>query len=153
PSGGAFDAFTLAIAHKEGKSAILDVIREVRPPFAPEAVVEQFCQVLRNYRIHAVRSDKYGGEWVVEAFRKCAVTLEASERTKSQLYGDLLPLINSRTAALLDDQVLRRQLTALERKTRTGGKDVIDHVRGARDDVANAVAGALVFAGQSLGGF
>jgi hypothetical protein len=151
PSGGAFDAFTLAIAHKEGKSSVLDVIREVRPPFAPEGVVEQFCQILRNYRIYSVRSDKYGGEWVVEAFRKCGVTLEASERTKSQLYADLLPLLNSRTAALLDDQVLRRQLVALERKTRAGGKDLIDHVRGGRDDIANAVAGALVYAGQSLG--
>ena len=33
-----------------------------------------------------------------------------------------------------------------------GGRgDVIDHARGGRDDIANAVAGALVFAGQSLG--
>jgi phage terminase large subunit-like protein len=150
PSGGAFDSFTLAITHKEGKTAVLDVIREVRPPFAPEGVVEQFCQVLRNYRIYTVRSDKYGGEWVVEQFRKCGVTLEACDKTKSQLYADFLPIINSRQCALLDDQVLRRQLIALERKTRMGGKDVIDHVRGGRDDVANAVAGALVYAGQSF---
>jgi len=153
PSGGAFDSFTLAIAHKEGKTSVLDVIREVRPPFAPEGVVEQFAQVLRGYRIFAVRSDKYGGEWVVEAFRKCGVTLEASEKTKSQLYVDFLPMLNSRAAALLDDQTLRRQLVSLERKTRAGGRDTIDHVRGGRDDVANAAAGALVFAGQSLGGF
>jgi hypothetical protein len=154
PSGGAFDAFTMAIAHKEGKTSVLDAIREVRPPFAPEGVVQEFCSLLRNYKIFAVRGDKYGGEWVTEQFRKCGVTHEASEKTKSQLYGELLPLINSRACALLDDQVLRRQLTSLERKTRMGGRgDVIDHVRGGRDDVANAVAGALVFAGQSLGNF
>jgi hypothetical protein len=151
PSGGAFDAFTLAIAHKEGKTSVLDAIREVRPPFAPEAVVEQFCQLLRDYRIHAVRGDKYAGEWVASQFNKRGVTHEASELTKSELYRDALPMINSRTAALLDDQVLRRQLVSLERKTRVGGKDVIDHVRGGRDDLANAVAGALVYAGQSLG--
>jgi hypothetical protein len=150
PSGGAFDSFTLAVAHKEGKTSVLDVIREVRPPFAPEAVVEEFCQVLRNYKVYSVRSDKYGGEWVVEQFRKCGVTLEACDRIKSQLYADVLPLINSRQAALLDDQVLRRQLIGLERKTRMGGRDTIDHVRGGRDDVANAVAGALVYAGQSF---
>src|SRR5262249_36903774 len=150
PSGGAFDSFTLAIAHKEGKTAVLDVIREVRPPFAPEGVVEQFCHLLRNYKIYSVRSDKYGGEWVVEQFRKCGVTLEACDKTKSHLYGDLLPIINSRQAALLDDQVLRRQLVGLERRTRMGGKDVVDHLRGGRDDVANAVAGALVYAGQSF---
>jgi hypothetical protein len=151
PSGGAFDAFTLAIAHREGKSSVLDLVREVRPPFAPEGVVEQFCSILRTYHIFSVRGDKYGGEWVVEQFRKAGITLEACEKTKSQLYADVLPMINSRAVALLDDQVLRRQLTSLERKTRAGGKDVIDHVRGGRDDVANAVAGALVYAGQSLG--
>ena len=33
-----------------------------------------------------------------------------------------------------------------------GGRgDVIDHARGGRDDIANAAAGALVFAGQGLG--
>jgi hypothetical protein len=32
---------TLAIAHTEGKTQILDVIRERRPPFSPEAVVEE----------------------------------------------------------------------------------------------------------------
>ena len=35
PSGGSADAMTLAIAHKEGTTAILDLVREVRPPFSP----------------------------------------------------------------------------------------------------------------------
>jgi hypothetical protein len=150
-SAGAFDAYTMAIAHMEGKTAVLDLIRETRPPFVPEAVTQQYASILRAYQIHAVRGDRFGGEWVAEAYRKCGITLEPSEKSKSELYGELLPMINSRTCALLDDQALRRQLTSLERKTRMGGKDVIDHVRGGRDDVANAAAGALVFAGQGLG--
>ena len=36
PSGGSADAFTPAIAHKEGNTQILDAIREIRPPFSPE---------------------------------------------------------------------------------------------------------------------
>ena len=36
------------------------------------------------------------------------------------------------------------QLVGLERTTRGGGKDKVDHARGAHDDVANAAAGALV---------
>jgi len=150
PSGGAHDSFTLGIGHKEGQTSVLDVIREVRPPFAPEAVVEQFCQVLRQYKICGIRGDKYAGECPVEQFRKRGVTYEPSEHSKSELYRDALPLINSRTAALLDDSTLRRQLVALERKTTRGGKDSIDHSPGARDDVANAAAGALVYAGKSL---
>ena len=33
PSGGSSDSMTLAIAHRENGSAVLDAIREVRPPF------------------------------------------------------------------------------------------------------------------------
>jgi hypothetical protein len=35
------------------------------------------------------------------------------------------------------------QLAGLERRTTRGGKDSIDHSPGAKDDVANAVAGAI----------
>jgi hypothetical protein len=38
------------------------------------------------------------------------------------------------------------QLHGLERRTARGGRDSIDHAPGAHDDVANAVAGALVIA-------
>jgi hypothetical protein len=141
----------MAITHREGKTSVLDVIREARVPFIPEAVVEEFAQLCRKYKIYSLRGDKYGGEWVAQAFQKVGVTLEPCDRPKSQLYTDFLPMLNSRTVALLDNQVLRRQLVALERKTRVGGKDVVDHPRGGHDDVANAVAGALVYAGQSLG--
>lgn len=150
-SAGAFDAYTMAISHLEGKTVVIDLIRETKPPFIPDAVTEQYCSILRGYQIYGVFGDRFGGEWVVDAYRKRGVTLEPSEKSKSELYVDLLPRINSRTIALLDDQTLRRQLTSLERKTRLGGKDVIDHVRGGRDDTANAVAGASYYAGRSLG--
>ena len=41
---------TLAIAHREGETKILDVIRERKPPFSPEAVVEEFASLIRSYR-------------------------------------------------------------------------------------------------------
>jgi hypothetical protein len=48
---------------------------------------------------------------------------------------------------LLDNAKLIAQLCSLERRTARGGKDSIDHPPGgAHDDVANAVAGALVLA-------
>jgi hypothetical protein len=150
PSGGASDSFTLAIAHKEGQTAVLDVIREVRAPFSPEQAVEQFCAILRQYQVYGVRSDRFGGEWVNEAFRKRGVVVEPSEYPKSQLYQDALPMINSRTAALLDDPTLKRQLVMLERRTTRGGKDSIDHSPGGKDDIANAVCGVLVYAGKTL---
>ena len=62
------------------------------------------------------------------------------------LIRDLLPLLNSTAADLLEHDKLVTQLISLERRTSRGGKDSIDHPPGGHDDVANAVAGALVVA-------
>ena len=52
--------------------------------------------------------------------------------------------MNSRAVRLLENERLMMQLVGLERTTRGGGKDKVDHQRGAHDDLANAAAGALV---------
>jgi hypothetical protein len=54
--------------------------------------------------------------------------------------------LNSKRVQLLDNKRLITQLYGLERRTARGGKDSIDHGPGQHDDVANAVAGALVMA-------
>ena len=142
---------TLAIAHKEGETEILDVIRERKPPFSPEAVVEEFATLIKTYRCSRVYGDRYAGEWPREQFQKRGVFYEPADRSKSEIYVDLLPLINSRAIDLLDHDRLLMQLTSLERRTSRAGKDSIDHPPGAHDDVANAVAGALVTAYQAPG--
>jgi hypothetical protein len=50
PSGGSSDSFTLAIAHEEGEAMVLDLVREVKPPFAPESVAEEYAAVLQELR-------------------------------------------------------------------------------------------------------
>lgn len=143
PSGGSSDAMTLAIAHREGSSGILDVIREVKPPFSPEAVVREFCDTLKGYGLDRVTGDRYGGEWPREQFRKLRVEYDLAEATRSELYLALVPAINSRSCSLLDVPRLEAQLIGLERRTSRGGRDSIDHAPGAHDDIANAAAGAL----------
>jgi hypothetical protein len=86
PSGGSNDAMTLAIAHKEGNTVILDMVRERRPPFSPEAVVEEFANELKNYRITTVAGDRYAGEWPRERFRLHGVNYEVADKSKSELY-------------------------------------------------------------------
>ena len=49
-SGGGADSFALAIAHKEGEFGVHDVIREVRPPLSPEAVITEFADLLKAYQ-------------------------------------------------------------------------------------------------------
>jgi hypothetical protein len=144
PSGGSADSMTLAIGHKEGQVAILDAIRERRPPFSPEAVVKDFCDLLKGYRITKVSGDRYAGEWPREVFKKHGVTYDASARPKSDIYRDLLPRLNSGEVDLLDEPRLVAQLCGLERRTSRGGRDSIDHAPGSHDDVANAAAGCLV---------
>jgi hypothetical protein len=147
PSGGSSDAMTLAIAHREDDGvAVLDCVREVMAPFSPEIVVEDFCRTLAAYGVAKVTGDRYAGEWPREQFKKRNVDYEPSERVKSDIYRDMLPLLNSGRCRLLDVKRLISQLHGLERRTARGGKDSIDHAPGCHDDVANAVAGAIVLA-------
>ena len=133
------------------RNEILDVIRERKPPLSPEAVVEEFATLIKSYRCSRVYGDRYAGEWPREQFQKRGIFYEPADRSKSEIYVDLLPLINSRAIDLLDHDRLVMQLTSLERRTSRAGKDSIDHAPGAHDDVANAVAGALVTAYQAPG--
>ena len=146
PSGGSSDSMTLGIAHHDDGVAVLDCVREVRAPFHPEAVVADFCTTLAAYGIGTVVGDRYAGEWPREQFSKRNVTYRPSERVKSDIYRDCLPLLNSRKCQLLDIRRVISQLHGLERRTARSGKDSIDHGPGQHDDVANAVAGAIVLA-------
>jgi hypothetical protein len=93
---------TVAVAHREADRVVVDLVRERRPPFSPTDVCLEFSAALKSYGINSVQSDKYAGAWPVEAFAPHGVRVEQSARAKSDLYIDLLPLLNSRRIALLD---------------------------------------------------
>jgi hypothetical protein len=64
PSGGSDAAMTLAIGHKTTtaeKQIVIDVIREIRPPFDPVAVVDSFAALLKTYRISSTQFDRVDG--------------------------------------------------------------------------------------------
>lgn len=143
PSGGSSDSFTMAIAHSVGNRAVLDLVREVKAPFSPETTVDELCQVLKSYGVRKVVGDRYAGEWPREQFRKHLIEYEPSAKPKSDLYRDMLPVINSKECDLLDLPIFINQVCGLERRTARGGRDSIDHSPGAHDDVANAVAGVI----------
>jgi hypothetical protein len=144
PSGGSNDSMTLAIAHRAGEMAVLDALREIRPPFSPEGAVAEFCDLVRLYSVKQVWGDRYAGEWPREQFWKHGVQYRLAESPKSDLYRDFLPMVNSRKVELLELPRLLSQLLGLERRTSRAGKDSIDHAPGGHDDVVNAAAGALV---------
>jgi hypothetical protein len=147
PSGGSNDAMTLAIAHADGDTAVLDCLRERKPPFSPEAVVQEFAETIRSYGLSGVSGDRYAGEWPREQFRKCGIAYRIAEKPRSDLYRDLLPGLNSGKVALLDHPALTTQLVGLERRVSRAGRESIDHAAHSHDDLANAAAGALSLAG------
>jgi hypothetical protein len=147
PAGGSgADAMTMAIAHCEGDTAVLDLVREIKPPFSPESAVADFVAVMASYGLSEVTGDRWGGEFVREQFANKGITYNISERVRSDIYKELLPLMNSGRAELLDNRRLVTQLCNLERRTARGGRDSIDHAPGSHDDLINAAAGALVLA-------
>jgi len=151
PAGGSGgDSMTLAIAHRDRDGrVVLDLVRETKSPFSPETVVAEFAVTLKDYHVNRVFGDRYAGEWPREQFRKRGVEYRTSERPKTQLYSEFLPLINSGRVELLDNNRLVAQLCSLERRTGRGtGRDVIDHPSGPgwHDDICNAVGGVVVTA-------
>jgi hypothetical protein len=154
PSGGSQDSMTLAVAHREkGGRVVLDAVRERKPPFSPAAVVEELAATLKAYHVTSVTGDRYAGEWPRERFREHGISYAPAEHAKSDLYRELLPLVNSGAVELLDHPRLIAQLCALERRTARGGKDSIDHPPGGHDDLINAAAGALVRAADCSRGW
>lgn len=146
PSGGSSDSMTLAIGHLDHATrfGVLDVLREYRPPFSPETVVEEMAKTLKEYKCSAVRGDYYGGEWPKDRFLKNGISYLVSEKRKSDIYLEFLPLLNASRVSLLDERRMFNQFLALERRTTRGGHETIDHPKKAHDDLANVVAGVMV---------
>ena len=143
-SGGG-DSFTLGISHREANGlVVLDMIRERRPPFSPAQVVVEFCADIKRYHCGVVHGDRYASEILAEQFRAAGLGYRPSERSKSDLYLDALPLLNSGKVELLDHPRMIAQVAALEQSTARSGKTTVDHPKNGHDDIANAACGAIV---------
>lgn len=159
PSGGSSDSYVVAIAHDEERTTmrdglpekhkvpVLDKVREWTPKFDPQQVSEEVVALCKSYRISSVTGDAYAGEWPRDPLKKRGISYELSEKNRSELYLDLLPVVNSGRVELLDldhHAKARNQFANLERRVGRSGKDSVDHPPGSHDDVANAIAGAIV---------
>ncbi|ADB16917.1 conserved hypothetical protein [Pirellula staleyi DSM 6068] len=140
-SGGRSDDAALAIAHRESRVVVLDYLRVWKAPFNPQLVVLEMARDLKRFGLPRVTGDNYAAEFVNRAFRMEGINYFKSEKAKSELYGELLPRLCSGEIELLDNEKLISQIAGLERRTRSGGRDIIDHPPNGHDDLANAVAG------------
>jgi hypothetical protein len=144
------DSFALAIAHQDkDRTVVLDLVRERKPRFIASAVVAEFAEILGQYQITEVWGDAFGGGFHADAWTEHKVKFQPAERSTSENYLALLPLLTQpgRTR-LLHDHALRQQLAGLERRTHSGDRESVSHAatQSAHDDIAAAAAGALVLA-------
>jgi hypothetical protein len=150
PSGGRGDAFTLCIGHREGNRGkgderfVADVVRARLPPFDPQSVVAEFSLLLKDYKLNTVTGDNYSAAWCETAFRNLGIKYELSEKPKSALYLESLPLWTRGAISIPDMARLLRELRLLERRAHRSGKDSVDHGKTGHDDLANALCGCAV---------
>ncbi len=152
PSAGKGDSFTLAISHTEiaGRSKVLDLVREIKAPFDPSSAVAELAEIVKAYQATEVISDAWMGDYFRPEWLRNGLTQKQCPMKTSELYLKFLYLLKSGCLQLLDNRNMIAQFVNLERRTGRGpgAHDWISHFRGLHDDVANAVAGALVLAGQ-----
>jgi hypothetical protein len=149
-SGGVRDSAACAIAHREDETAVLDCLVEVPSPHDPNAATRQMADVIKSYGLTDATGDKYAAQWTVEAFAKYGITYQHSERDRSAIYLECLPLFTSGRVRLLDHKRLVGQFASLERRTSSLGRDRVDHGPNGHDDLCNAAAGALVMGEDPL---
>lgn len=144
PSGGRSDAFTVAVGHRsDERRIVLDALRAWKAPFNPTSVVAEAAALIKSYRVFEVTGDRYAGEWPRDAFRAHGIHYATAAKDRSQLYVELVPVVNAGGLELLDQAELLRELRGLERRRGNSGRDRVDHRRGAHDDRANALAGLV----------
>ena len=152
-SGGRQDSFTLAIGHREDDTAVIDFLYEKIPPFDPEDAFDEVVRYARIYGVRKMVGDNFAGELVAGRFKRRGMPYDKSEKPRSDLYLNALPVFTSGRVRLLDNDRLVDQLMRLERRTGPSGRDSVNHPSrgGQHDDLANAVAGVIWLIGASAG--
>jgi hypothetical protein len=146
PSGGSSDSFTWSVAYIDEAGVVHIVCTgEVKAPFSPSEVCVTVAKDAERYGCKKVYADRYASGFASDAFEAVGLTLEHSALNKSQLYIELLSMVNSGSIAIPDFERGRRQLLALQRRAGQGGRESIDHPKNGKDDIVNAWAGVAYY--------
>ena len=76
-------------------------------------MIHDFAALLKSYRVSRVAGDRYAGEFPRELFRKHGIGYEWAKQTKSELFRDLLPLLNSGRIVLPRNDRLQGQIVGV----------------------------------------
>lgn len=143
PAGGGqsanADHFTLAIGYPEAGSRVV-VAGVWGRKGSPAEIVAEYAAILRDYGVREVFADRFAAGWPVGEFLRHGIKLTHTDKNRSQLYSEVLPLFNTGRIELPDDTTLINQFAGLERRAGRN-QEIIDHPPGQHDDHSNAVAG------------
>jgi hypothetical protein len=145
--GTGSDSFALAIAHRDHTGmAILDVIRSRKPRFVPAQVIAEYVDLLRLYSCQEIYSDSFAGGFHSSEWQRHNIRFIASERTTSENFLAVGPILLANRCRLVDNAALRNELTSLERRVSAGDREYVGHPQhaSAHDDLAAACALAVV---------
>ena len=119
------DFFCAAWAHfdKSRDRAILDQVYERRPPFNADDCIHEITAICRQYGCERVIGDAWAGDLLRQRWvALTGASYDVSNRSKSQIYLDWLPLVSSMRVEMLDDDRAVQQALGLERRTTRGSK-------------------------------
>ena len=141
------DSMAMCIGHLDETDdvVIIDCIKEFKPEFNPSVAVQEFARLMSCYNVSECQGDKFASGFIAQEFDRHNISYAADAPGKSELYLQLIALLNSKLIKLLDNEKLVNQLVSLQRKlARNGSRESIDHRPGLHDDVANCCAGVAV---------
>jgi hypothetical protein len=95
-----------------------------------------------TYGIGETVGDYYAGSWPSDVWRDAGIKYTRATATKSEIYLEALGPFLRGAVSLPAEPRLLSQLKLLERRTRAGGKDVVDAGKQP-DDAANACCGVI----------
>jgi hypothetical protein len=154
PSGGRNDAYSLAISHhdKATKRVVVDLVRAMRPPFNPSAVVAEYAALLKTYGVREVTLDGYAAEIAAAPWRENGIEPRKNSMSTSDVFLNAQPLFSRGAVEIPDLRPLLLELSNLERRVGPLGKDSVGHPRHSRhahDDMAAACCASIVLADKA----
>jgi hypothetical protein len=147
-TGTGRDSLGLSIAHRSIDGILwLDVARERKPRFVLADVIHDFSHLLREYHISQISCDHFAFGIVADEWARNGIRCVEHANTTSENYLRLPGMFTARRVRLIDNATLRAQITSLECRV-VSGHETVEHPKraSAHDDIAAAVAGALVLA-------
>jgi phage terminase large subunit-like protein len=139
------DAFSMAIAHKELQSVVIDGVW-IWHRHGYDATLDEVSQVAHRYGVRRVRTDQFSSQSVLEGLQnrrlECEVVPWANEN-KFEAFTRLKAALATRQVSFPNDDLIVQELMNLEAKPTVTGMVRIAASAGNHDDRATVIAALM----------